>query len=67
MFVLTHSEVLDSLTSVTLAAQQDGVGASRRTERELVQGKDLTARIQDTLPCRTSESQGRNGEFRNRQ
>lgn len=57
--------MLNSLTTVPLATEQDGVRASRRTECELVQGKNLTARLQDALLGGDGEAEGRNGELGN--
>ena len=63
VFVGTHAKVLDGLASVALAAEQNGVGAGRCPESELVKGENLTASVQDALASRTGEAQGRNGEF----
>ena len=60
---LTHAEVLDGLTSVPLATEQDGVGTSGRTERELVQGDGLTASLQDALLGGLGEAEGSNREL----
>ena len=38
-----HTKVLDGLTGVLLATEQDGVGTSGGTKCELIKGNDLTA------------------------
>ncbi len=43
----THAEMLDGLTGVLLAAEQDGVGTGGGTKSKLVKGDDLTAGLQD--------------------
>ena len=63
MLVGAHAEVLDGLPGVALAPEQDGVGASRRTERELVEGDGLTAGLEDALLGRLGEAEGRNGQL----
>lgn len=49
MLVGAHAEVLDRLTGVPLATEEDGVGTSGRAERKLVEGEDLTTSLQDAL------------------
>ena len=67
MLVRAHAEVLDGLAGVPLTAEQDGVRTSRRTERELVEGEDFTARLQDALLGGSRETEGRNRELGNLQ
>ena len=57
---LTHAEVLDGLAAVLLAAEEDCVRASRRTERELVEGEDLATSLQDALLGSGGEAEGGN-------
>lgn len=63
VLVGTHAEVLDGLTGVPLPAEEDGVRTGGRTKRELVEGENLTAGFQDTLPCRGGEPKGGNREL----
>jgi hypothetical protein len=64
VLVGAHTKVLDCLPGVPLAAEQDSVGTSRRTERELVEGDGLTAGLQNTLLGGLSEAEGRNSQLR---
>ena len=63
MLVGTHAEVLDGLTSVPLAAEQDGVRTSGGAKRKLVEGQDLTAGLQDALLGGLGETEGSDGEL----
>ena len=63
VLVRAHAEVLDGLTSVPLAAKQDGVGTSGRTERELVKGDGLTAGLEDARLGRLGEAEGSDGQL----
>ena len=63
MLVGAHAEVLDGLPGVPLAPEQDGVGTSGRTERELVEGDGLTAGLQDALLGRLGEAEGGNRQL----
>lgn len=67
LFVLmgTHTKVLNSLARVALAAKQDGVGTSGRTERKLVQGKGFTTSRKDARLSRSGEAQCSNAELGN--
>lgn len=60
----THAEVLDSLTGVPLSTEEDGVGASRGAQRELVEGEHLAAGVEDALLGRAGEAEGGNRELR---
>lgn len=64
VLVGTHAEMLDGLTGVPLAAEQDGVRPGRRAESELVEGQDLTAGLEDALLGRLGEPQGGDGKLR---
>ena len=59
------AKVLVGLADVPLAAEEDGVGASRGTEGELVEGEALAAGSGDTFTGRGGESEGGDGEFGN--
>ena len=59
-----HAEVLDGLPSVALAPEQDGVGTSGRTERELIEGQDLTASLEDALLGGLGEAESGDGQLR---
>jgi hypothetical protein len=65
LFVLvrSHSEVLVSLPRVPLSPQQNGVGAGRCPERELVESDDLAAGLQDAVLGRLGEAEGCNREL----
>lgn len=65
VLVRTHAEMLDGLTGVPLAAEQDGVRPGGRAESELVEGQDLTAGLEDALLGRLGEPEGGDGELRN--
>ena len=60
VLVGAHAEVLDRLTGVPLATEEDGVRASRRTKRELVEGEDLATSLQDALLGSGGEAEGGN-------
>ena len=63
MLVGAHAKVLDGLARVALAAEEDGVRTGRSTHRELVQGQDLAASLEDALLSRRGEAQGGNRQF----
>ena len=63
VLVGAHTEVLDGLARVALAAEQDGVGASGCTEGELVEGENLTAGLEDALAGGRGEAEGGDGEL----
>lgn len=58
-----HAEVLNGLSSVPLATEEDGVRASRRTERKLVEGQGLATSLEDTLLGGPGEAEGGNGQL----
>ena len=57
VLVGTHAKVLDSLTGVPLASQEDGVGTGRRTECELVQGQCLATGLDNAVLGSAGEAQ----------
>ena len=63
VLVGAHAEVLDGLPCVPLAAEQDGVGAGRCPDRELVKGQDLASSLEDALLGGDREAEGGNGEL----
>ena len=63
VLVGAHAEVLHGLTSVPLAAEEDGVRASGRTEGKLVEGEDLTTSLEDALLGGSGETEGSNREL----
>ena len=63
MLVGAHAKVLHGVTSVPLAAEENGVRASGRAEGELVEGENLAARLEDALLGRGSETKGSNREL----
>lgn len=63
MLVGTHSKVLDGLTRVALAAEQNGVCARGRTQGKLIEGENLAAGLEDALLGRGSEAQGSNRQL----
>ena len=65
VLVGAHAKVLDRLTGVPLATEENGVGAGWRTESELVEGQGLTAGVEDALLCGTRETEGSNCELGN--
>ena len=60
---LTHSKVLDSLTSVPLSTEENRVGTSGCPQGKLVEGDGLTTGSQDALLRRLSEPESRNRNF----
>ncbi len=65
MFVRTHTEVLNSLPGVPLAAEKYSIGAGWRTESELIKGKGLAASLQDALLGTFREAKGSNRQLGN--
>ena len=63
VLVGAHAEVLDGLPGVPLAPEQDGVGASGRTDGELVQGDGLTTSLEDALLGGLGEAESSNGQL----
>lgn len=63
MLVGAHTEVLGGLPGVPLATEQDGVGTSGRTERELVEGDSLTTGLEDALLRGLGEAEGSDGQL----
>lgn len=63
VLVGTHAEVLVGLTGSALAADEDGVGAGRGAEGELVEGEGLTAGGDDALAGRAREAEGGDGHL----
>lgn len=59
----THAEVLDGLARVPLAPQENGVGTGWRTQRQLVEGKGLTASLDDAGLGGNGETESGDGEF----
>jgi len=59
----THTEMLDGLTGVLLATEQDGVGTGGGTESELIKGDDLTAGLQDAGLGGLGDAQASKGEL----
>ena len=57
--------MLDGLTGVPLAAEQDGVRTSGRTKGKLVEGEDLTTGLQDALLGGSGEPEGGDRELGN--
>ena len=58
-----HAEVLDGLTGVPLAAEEDGVRTGGRTECELVESENLAASLQNTLLGGGGETKGSDREL----
>ena len=63
MLVGAHAEVLDGLTGVPLAAEEDGVRTGGRTECELVESENLAASLQNTLLGGGGETKGSDREL----
>lgn len=63
VLVGTHAEVLDALTGVLGATEEDGVAASGGTERELVKGEALTAGRKDASAGGLGEAEGGDREL----
>ena len=59
----TEAEVLDSLTGVLGATEEDGVGTSGETGGNLVDGEDLTTSLLNAGAGRGGEAQGSDGEL----
>lgn len=59
--------MLDGLTGVPLATEQDGVGAGWGAGGQLVEGDRLATSVQDALLGSTRESEGGNRELGNLQ
>lgn len=55
--------MLDGLTGIPLASQQDGVGASGCTSGELIEGQNFSASLEDALASRRRETKSSNGKF----
>ena len=55
--------MLDGLTGVPLASQEDGVRASGCTESQLVEGDSLATSLQDPVLGRLCELEGGDGEL----
>lgn len=55
--------MLDGLTVVPLTTEEDGVGAGRGTESELVEGEALAACSSDTLASGSRETESSDGEL----
>lgn len=58
VLVGAHAEVLEGLTSVLGAAEQEGVASGRRTQSQLIQRQALAASSDNTSTGGGSESQG---------
>ena len=58
------TEVLHGLARVLRATEEDGVGASRGTEGELVEGEALTAGLNDAGACGGGEAESADGQLR---
>lgn len=63
VLVGTHAEVLESLTGVLGATEQESVAAGGRTESQLVQGQSLTTGGKDAGTGGGSESKGGDGDL----
>ena len=59
----TEAEVLDSLTGVLGATEEDGVGTGGETGGNLVDGESLTASLLNAGAGRGGEAQGSDGEL----
>jgi len=59
------TEVLDGLPDVPLSPQQNGVATGRSPQSELVQGQDLSTVGDDSVPSRSGEGEGSDGELGN--
>ena len=57
MLVRAHTEVLDSLTGVPFASEEEGISTSRGTKSELVECQNLAARADDASTSATSYTQ----------
>lgn len=65
VFVGAHTEVLNSLPGVPLAAEKYSIGTGWRTESELIEGKGLAASLQDALLGTFGEAKGSNRQLGN--
>ena len=63
MGVGSETEMLDCLTGVLGATDEDGVGSSGETGSDLVEGESLTTSSQDAGAGRGGEAESRNGEL----
>ena len=63
MLVRTEAEVLDSLSGVLGATEEQGVASGRRTESKLVQGQDLTTSSHNAGTSGSSEAESSNAEL----
>lgn len=63
MGVGSETEMLDCLTGVLGATDEDGVGSSGETGSDLVDGESLTTSSQDAGAGRGGEAESRNGEL----
>lgn len=63
VLVGAHAEVLESLTGVLGATEQEGVAASGRTESQLVQGQGLTTGGKDAGTSGGGESESSDGDL----
>lgn len=61
--VRAETEVLNSLTGVLGATEEQGVGTGRGTQSKLVQGEGLTTGLLDTGTSGSGEAQGSNGQL----
>lgn len=63
MLVGAHAEVLDGLTGVLGATEQEGVASGGGTESELVEGEALTTSSENAGTGGGSESQSSDGDL----
>jgi hypothetical protein len=61
----SNSDRQHCLIETTRTLEQDSVLAGGRPERQLVEGDDLTARLQDTLACLLRDAQRAESHLRN--
>ena len=61
--VRTEAEVLDSLTGVLGATDEEGVGTSWCPQGKLIDGKSLTTSLDDAGAGGCSEAEGGDGEL----
>ena len=59
----TETEMLDGLTGVLGATEEEGVGSGRGAGSNLVDGEALTTSLLDAGAGGGSEAEGRNGEL----
>jgi len=67
VFVGSHAEVLDSLTSVLWSSEQEGVASGWGTEGQLIQSQGFSSTGHDTSAGCGSESQSSDAELGNGQ